>query len=86
MQSTTCRTCNAEILWCITDTGKRMPVDAKPIKGMILEQKDHGKGLELYGTMGAVYISHFATCPAASKYHKSKESKAHKPSWHDKER
>lgn len=25
-----CRSCKAEIFWCVTSAGKRMPVDAKP--------------------------------------------------------
>lgn len=28
--STTCRSCGAEIFWCVTPANKRIPLDAKP--------------------------------------------------------
>lgn len=28
-----CRSCDAPIAWAITETGKRMPVDAEPVVG-----------------------------------------------------
>jgi len=31
--SDVCRSCKAPILWALTETGKRMPVDAEPVEG-----------------------------------------------------
>lgn len=40
--SATCRSCGAEILWAVTENGKRMPVDAEPVPaGTILLRHLH---------------------------------------------
>ena len=69
-----CTTCCGDIIWCRTDTGKRMPVDAKPsldgnlrlISGELLPTarsvvRGHTPGEPLYK-------SHFATCKQAMKH------------------
>ena len=28
-----CRSCGAEITWCVTESGKKMPVDRNPVPG-----------------------------------------------------
>lgn len=64
-----CRSCNAEIIWAVTATGKRMPVDAAP---------SANGNIHLEGTTAIVLdepvdgarTSHFATCPNADQHRK----------------
>ncbi len=71
--------CGAEIIWAISTRGNKIPMDAKPnpIGRFILE--DDGEGNEpraIYVgdrqdlAAGALYTSHFATCPYAKDYRK----------------
>ncbi len=52
-----CRACRAPIIWTKTAAGKNAPLDAVPITGMDAD-----------GEMRRVYLSHFATCPAAAEF------------------
>jgi len=79
---TACRSCSAEVIWVLTERGKRMPLDAEPYKGddprglFVLRGRD-----ELVPTAVAVppdafpdepfYRSHFATCPNAARHRRS---------------
>lgn len=79
-----CRSCNAKILWAVTEKGKRMPVDAVASeKGNIfLQHRPNLEPLAVYmtdqqrdsakGTLmeHRMYTSHFATCPQAKKWRK----------------
>ena len=69
-----CRSCGAPVVWAITESGKRMPVDAK--------SDDRGR-LRLYvDNLGVVHVTHdpfsatvhfrphFATCPDAESWRK----------------
>ncbi len=65
-----CRSCWAPVLWCKTLSGKRMPVDAKPVA-------DGDLGISNTGVTGRNvhngpnrYTSHFSTCPNASSHRK----------------
>lgn len=69
-----CFSCGAEIVWALTEKGKRMPVDAEPVADGNLEldvRTDpplaivHGQPT-LDG--GPRYVSHFATCPNADRH------------------
>lgn len=53
-----CRSCSAPIIWMKTTNFKRIPVDYDSVKGM-----------ELMFEPGT-HVSHFATCPNASKHRK----------------
>lgn len=72
-----CKSCGAEIKWILTQSGKKMPVDAKPVP----YRADPGGSLSLVTMTGRVergvldldsdrqgYVSHFATCPAADSF------------------
>lgn len=79
----TCRSCGAVINWIETKKGKKMPVDPGDI-----EFDDAESGDVLVSELGDVvyvkegsknehphqkyYISHFATCPQADDWRKSK--------------
>ena len=60
-----CKDCDAEILWCRTRKGKKMPLDAEPAEGDF----DLGGGeppLAIYkGKGNGTHTCHFVTCPDA---------------------
>ncbi len=62
---TTCRYCPAKIRWVTLPSGKRMPIDAKPVTVVILRQP--ADGWKLNGSPWArtaqAWMPHFATCP-----------------------
>lgn len=65
-QVSTCRSCGAQIEWVHTDTGKRMPVDANPVPdGNVIVDGDRATVVAQrpLGYDGALYTSHFSTCP-----------------------
>jgi len=63
----TCSSCGAEIIWTVTVAGKRMPVDAKPEKRVVLKQNE-GDPLTPLSRVVDTFISHFATCPHAARH------------------
>ncbi len=72
-----CKSCGAEIIWTTTKNGKKMPVDAKPIKRIILKKNNliefFETGIEYISEITDTYVSHFSTCPMANKHRSKKE-------------
>ena len=71
----TCRSCGAEIVWAVTATGKRMPVDAATHPdGNVQLDRDHATVLgpldRLFAAdQGAdLHMPHHATCPDANDW------------------
>lgn len=63
-----CRDCDAPIVWCVTEAGKRMPVDAKPVrKVMVLKVNPKNPGGPPLAKFVDQYESHFAHCSAAAE-------------------
>lgn len=60
-----CRSCGAEILWAVTTSGKRMPVDAtpEPYGNVQLETVDGVLRASVVGHGDGTHVAHFATCP-----------------------
>lgn len=57
-----CKSCGAPIKWRLTELGKRIPLDAKPLKRFVF---DDGAGcVRLVDT----FTTHFANCPEAAKH------------------
>lgn len=79
----TCRSCGAEIIWCVTESGKRIPVDRAPSKIGNLELVDQGNDPPLAKTASAEakwkFVSHFATCPHAAKHRKPRDGQGGLP-------
>lgn len=79
---TTCRDCPAEVFWVRTRSGKNMLLNAMPddTGDFYLAQGEDGKleGHHRKGYPGKLdetvdlYTSHFATCPEADKFRKSR--------------
>ena len=76
----TCKSCGASIHWALTESGKRMPVDAEPCpEGNIrlVRRKNQNGGRDLLALVVQPYhetnlrTSHFVSCPN-SKQHRSK--------------
>lgn len=61
-----CRSCRAPIVWLTTEKGHLIPVDA--------ETYIHGDGVSTHGVDRFSplrgHVSHFATCPDATKWRK----------------
>lgn len=73
-----CRSCQAAIIWCQSERGKTMPVDAEPSEdGTLVIQPallpgDPPRALYVGrrkpGERDARHRAHFATCPQASHW------------------
>lgn len=72
-----CSSCGAEIIWCVTVEGKRMPVDRAPSTRGNMQLLEQGDGPPLARVaiepFPYLYLSHFATCPNASQHRKPRQ-------------
>lgn len=81
----TCGGCQREILWAVVeDSGRRMPLDPNPLPGGNVEasgRTDAATGAPLVKVLGKDepgrpgadrYRSHFASCPKAGDYRRSR--------------
>jgi hypothetical protein len=72
--SARCRSCNAEIIWAVTENGKRIPLDVAPAErptglfrlGAIVP--DFNAPRAIAAGSEPVYLSHFVTCPNAAQH------------------
>lgn len=70
-----CRSCGAEIVWAVTEKGKRAPLDAAPVDGgtFSLEpgtDSPRAVFVPVEARSGPLFVSHYATCPQASNWRK----------------
>lgn len=70
-----CRSCGAEIIWALTEKGKRMPVDPEPVPhgNLFLRKRENGAyDVRPAGDLllSERYVSHFSSCPAAATHRK----------------
>ncbi len=67
-----CSSCGAKIIWALTEGGKRMPLDAKPVTMFALPTKRQAEGAGIAPTAVSitVYQTHFASCPNAAEHRK----------------
>lgn len=74
--------CRAPIVWAITGSGKRMPVDADPHPDGNVMLTGHGDSVVAtvvnpnhppLGGWGPLHHSHFTTCPAADRWRTKKK-------------
>ena len=75
-----CRSCGAEVIWTITEHGKRMPVDAEiATNGNIFLDYSTEPPTARYVTLENVqteeaetrFLSHFVSCPESKEWRKS---------------
>lgn len=81
-----CRSCQAPIIWCTTERGRAMPVDAQPSTGgnLLLRRRIEYKGncdplavlIDATHRFGRtdLHTSHFATCPNAETWRTKRRS------------
>lgn len=70
-----CKSCNADVVWVETSTGKKMPMDAKPDpKGtfVIINGKARKVTVDDRRLFRETYTSHFATCAQADDWRKNR--------------
>lgn len=68
-----CRYCGAPIIWCLTEKGRRMPLDAEPTPDGHLRLDSATGRCQVVGVGSPEhqhYTSHFATCPRAAEARK----------------
>lgn len=76
-----CRDCQAPVIWCVTESGSRMPVDAKPVrKVMVLKVNPQERGGPPLAKFVGQHESHFASCPAAAARRGTGNKKTDQPS------
>ncbi len=72
---TTCSACHAEVVFVPSaKTGKAMILDAKPKKGVVIEQVilGSGPGDPRRAKVVDVYTDHHATCPNVDEFRKER--------------
>lgn len=82
--SDTCGSCDAAIMWVLTERGKRMPVDVPGGNRLLLflpgdphtavNWETVPRGVAPLAVSLPSYTSHFATCPDAERHRKPKTS------------
>ena len=72
MMTSRCKSCAAEIVWCVTAEGRTMPLDAKSYTLFVLDAQGAQTGSPRCKA-AQVHASHFSTCPDAGSWRKPKE-------------
>lgn len=67
-----CSSCGADIVWKITEGGKKMPIDSTPAPDGNLVFIGLGAHPVPEKWTGERYKSHFATCPDAKNFRRSR--------------
>ncbi len=72
-----CRGCGKEILWGVTDDGKKIPLDpmAPVFQVKRVELGFTAEKIMHFGTEPDFMVSHFATCSRANQFSRSKREK-----------
>ena len=75
----TCRSCKARIFFIQTPKGKSHPVDEKPVRIWVedmVEKPNDENGVTVTFVWKQVegYMSHFATCPDADRFRKTRKA------------
>ena len=77
MKMSECRSCGEQIIWTVTSTGKKMPVDADTSSEGTFRLEESGDQMDVVavfakkGSEPELHVSHFATCPDRSSWRKS---------------
>jgi hypothetical protein len=65
IERTECKGCGRPIIWGITEDGTRIPLDPKPPTYVLEFTGERGVKVR---RVRSVLVSHFATCPQASRF------------------
>lgn len=65
-----CRSCNAPIIWALTESGRQMPVDAEPSErgNLMLVRQGTSVVVKVQAPAPGLHRPHFATCPQAESW------------------
>lgn len=84
MNYSKCRSCGARVIWARTEAGKKMPVDATPVRHgniVLAVEKHDAENDPLAITFSEPlddgndrFVSHFATCPNAPEWRSKRAS------------
>jgi hypothetical protein len=85
---TACRSCGAKIFFALTTKGKRMPLDNDPVAdgNLVIEASPEGLGemplvrpydAGVDGETVRRFVSHFSSCPSASRWREKKREGLH---------
>ena len=67
-----CSACGAEMFFATTPQGKKIPLNKISKKGIVLLEVGDPNERRKVAVVADVYESHFATCPNAKDFRKSK--------------
>jgi hypothetical protein len=69
-----CRSCGATITWAVTESGRRIPLDAQQsLDGNMSEVDRLADGTMVVAVVAeGLYRSHFATCPQADDWRRKR--------------
>lgn len=66
-----CKSCEAPIIWAMTEKGRRIPLDEEPVRDGIRFRVGHGNVASRVGEGDqSGHRAHFATCPNANDHRK----------------
>lgn len=70
----TCKGCGAQIIWCVTVSGKKQPYDAKPEKRGVIALFQPGTREPPTMRIEDTYLPHHASCPEVERFRKDKNA------------
>lgn len=71
----TCKGCGKEIVWGVTEDGKRIPLDPKPPVYRLVDPEGQYTTRRVERDRTAM-VSHFVTCPQANQFSRSRRKGA----------
>lgn len=71
-----CNSCNAEIVWAVTERGHAMPMDYPGENRLVIIGQRGGQDLV---AVRMTYVSHFATCPHGAAWRHRRSSDGPRP-------
>jgi hypothetical protein len=69
LDETTCKSCQAPIVFAFSEKGKSMPLNAQPQRLFIVDELGDGS---FVARSRLVYTSHFVTCPNADHHRRDR--------------
>jgi hypothetical protein len=68
MQTAKCRGCGAEIVWAVSELGRKIPLDIEGTRGFRLIPGGSRNLEQPEAVSTVIFQSHFATCPKADQF------------------
>lgn len=68
MKMSQCKGCGKEIVWALTEEGKKIPMDLKPVIYQMVELDNGEARVKKLPGYPVHCVSHFVTCPKANDF------------------